>query len=148
MRTLLRAYPVVIEVPMAWGEMDAFGHMNNAVYFRYFENVRIAYFLKIDYIEFCKKSGIGPILASTECKFKMPLTFPDTVLLGTKVSELSPDRFTMHYLAVSKKHNQIAAEGSGVVVSFDYSNNCKTALPAEIEHRILKLDPKARTKAT
>ena len=37
-------YPVVIETPVAWGEMDAYGHVNNIVYFRYFESARIAYF--------------------------------------------------------------------------------------------------------
>ena len=35
-------YPVVIEIPVAWGEMDAYGHVNNIVYFRYFESARIA----------------------------------------------------------------------------------------------------------
>ena len=38
----LAGYPVRIEVPVAWGEMDAFGHVNNVVYFRYFESARIA----------------------------------------------------------------------------------------------------------
>jgi acyl-CoA thioester hydrolase len=37
-------YPVVIEIPIAWGEMDAFQHVNNIFYFRYFESARIAYF--------------------------------------------------------------------------------------------------------
>ncbi|MCB0148997.1 MAG: acyl-CoA thioesterase, partial [Caldilineaceae bacterium] len=44
MHDLLAGYPVVIEIPVAWGEMDAFQHVNNIVYFRYFESGRIAYF--------------------------------------------------------------------------------------------------------
>ena len=44
MEKLTERYPVVIEIPVAWGEMDAFQHLNNIVYFRYFESARIAYF--------------------------------------------------------------------------------------------------------
>ena len=39
---LLRGFPGIIELPVSWGEMDAFGHLNNVVYFRYFESARIA----------------------------------------------------------------------------------------------------------
>ena len=52
MEKLLADYPVVVETPVAWGEMDAFGHVNNIVYFRYFETARIAYFEKLDVPEF------------------------------------------------------------------------------------------------
>ncbi|MCZ6911333.1 MAG: acyl-CoA thioesterase, partial [Proteobacteria bacterium] len=40
---VLDDYPVVIELPVVWGEMDAFDHVNNIIYFRYFESARIAY---------------------------------------------------------------------------------------------------------
>jgi hypothetical protein len=44
----LAAYPVVVEIPVAWGEMDAFGHLNHTTYFRYMETARIHYFEKLD----------------------------------------------------------------------------------------------------
>ena len=44
---LLKSYPVVIDIPIAWGEMDALKHVNNMVYFRYFESVRVVYLEKI-----------------------------------------------------------------------------------------------------
>jgi acyl-CoA thioesterase FadM len=56
MENLMEGYPVVIEVPVAWGEMDAFGHLNNIVYFRYFESARIAYFHKIGLIDMMTKN--------------------------------------------------------------------------------------------
>jgi len=40
-------YPVVVDIPVAWGEMDAYGHLNNIVYFRYFETARMAYFERL-----------------------------------------------------------------------------------------------------
>ena len=48
---LLKDYPVTVEVPVVWGEMDAFSHVNNVVYFRYFETARIAYFYEIDFMK-------------------------------------------------------------------------------------------------
>jgi acyl-CoA thioester hydrolase len=73
MQDLLKNYPVVIEIPIAWGDMDAFQHVNNIMYFKYFESARISYFEKLDFNEQMKKTGIGPILANTQRKFKIPL---------------------------------------------------------------------------
>ena len=79
MENLLRDYPVIIDIPVAWGEMDAFQHLNNVVYFRYFESARIAYFDAIDAMKVMETTGVGPILAETRCRYRIPLTFPDTV---------------------------------------------------------------------
>lgn len=136
---VLNQYPVIIEITLHWGEMDAFQHLNNTVYFRYFESARIAYFEKIGYMDFMEKTGLGPILASTQCRFKIPLTYPDRVSVGAKVATLENDRFVMDYAVVSHKFQKIAAEGRGVIVSFDYRENKKAPLPQEIKQRILQL---------
>ena len=47
MKQLKQEYPVVLSQDIIWGDMDAFGHVNNTVYFRYFEDARIAYFDQI-----------------------------------------------------------------------------------------------------
>jgi len=60
MQDLLKNYPVVIEIPIAWGDMDAFQHVNNIMYFKYFESARISYFEKLDFNEQMKKTGIIP----------------------------------------------------------------------------------------
>ena len=91
MDNVLDRCPVVIETPVAWGQMDAFRHLNNTAYFRFFESARIAYFEKLDLLEFMESTGVGPILASTNCRFKIPLTYPDTVSIGSRVgAQASP----------------------------------------------------------
>jgi acyl-CoA thioester hydrolase len=140
MEVLLKECPVVIEFPVAWGEMDALRHVNNIVYFRYFESARIAYFEKLDIWNFMNSTGIGPILAHTNCRFKIPLSYPDTVSIGARVSKVEDDRFEMDYYVVSHKYKKIAAEGSGTIVSFDYKENKKVTLPIELKQRILKLE--------
>jgi len=131
---------VTVELPVVWGEMDAFQHVNNVVYFRYFESSRIAYFDKVNINESMAKDGIGPILASTQCRFKAPLTYPDKVTVATRVSEISEDRFTMKYYVKSQVSGRVAAEGEGLVIFYDYKNNCKHSIPKNILDQIKALD--------
>lgn len=140
MKDLIRAYPVIIEIPIAWGDMDAFQHVNNIVYLKYFESARIAYFEKINFIEEMEKTGVGPILASTQCRYKIPLTYPDNVTVGAKVETMEKDRFIMKYAVISHKFQKIAALGEGVLVTFDYRNNKKTLIPNIMRKRIIDLE--------
>src|SRR5437762_1470927 len=87
-------YPVVIELPVVWGEMDSYRHVNNVVYFRYFENARLEYFRRLDWFEYERQTGIGPILAATQARFRKPLTYPDTIAVTARVSKIEADRFT------------------------------------------------------
>ena len=137
---ILNDYPVKIEVPIAWGEMDAFQHVNNIVYFRYFESVRIAYFERIRYMELMRETGNGPILASTQCEFKLPLSYPDTVLVGARISKMEEDRFVMEYCIVSQTFQEIAAVGQGLVVSYNYLEKRKVPLPDQVRQQILELE--------
>jgi acyl-CoA thioester hydrolase len=140
MSDLLESFPVVITFPIAWGEMDAFQHVNNVVYFRYFESARIAYFERLEFMELMQATGVGPILASTQCRFKIPLTYPDTLDVGARISDIGDDRFVMRYAVASRRFQKIAAEGEGLIVAFDYRENKKAALPEEIRRRIEALE--------
>ena len=137
--------PVVIQLPVVWGEMDAFGHVNNTVFFRYFETARLAYFERIGFGETANPSDVGPILASTSCRFRRPLRYPDTIHVGARVREIGDDRFTMAYTIYSEAHDDIAARGEGVIVSYDYSADQKASLPDAVRQRIesLEADPRS-----
>lgn len=132
--------PVELTFPIAWGQMDAFEHVNNVVYFRYFEDARITYFRELGMLEEMDLCGQGPILASTQCRFIRPLKYPDQVTVGASVRELGPDRFSMQYRVFSHTHQSIAAEGTGRIVYYDYKANSKTVLPEHLVSRIQKLE--------
>jgi acyl-CoA thioester hydrolase len=135
---LLSGYPVVIEAEVAWGDMDAFQHVNNAVYFRWFESARIAYFRTAGVVPETAgvPSGIGPILAATDCRYRIPLSYPDRISTGARVRDLEDDRFVMEYAVVSHTTEALAATGTGLIVSYDYAAAEKAALPEEMRHRI------------
>ncbi|MCU0555243.1 MAG: acyl-CoA thioesterase [Syntrophales bacterium] len=128
MKKELAQYPVVVDVPVVWGEMDAF-HVNNIVYFRYFETARIAYFEKLDVREFLERDPVGPILSETACRFRAALSYPDTVSIGARVANVGEDRFVMRYAVYSHRLGRLAAEGEGTLVCFDYRQNRKAPVP-------------------
>lgn len=131
---------MVIRFPMHWGEMDAMGHANNAVYFRWFESARLAYFERIGWPDLRRRTGIGPILHSTQARFRAPLVWPDEVTVATRVTDLGADRFTMLYEVRSERLGRVAADGSGVIVAFDYKAQVKSTLPDLVRSRIEALE--------
>ncbi|MEO8196407.1 MAG: thioesterase family protein [Thermoanaerobaculia bacterium] len=133
-------WPVALAVPLAWGEMDAYGHVNNAVYFRWFESARMEYFRRLGWPELQAGTGIGPILHSTQARFRAALAWPDTVTVATRVTDVRADRFTMHYEVRSATLGRVAAEGSGLIVAFDYRSLAKAKLPQVIVERIAALE--------
>lgn len=125
----LAACAIIIERPITWGAMDAYQHVNNTIYFRYFEDVRIAYFEAAALLPQAEETSVGPILAETWCRFKAPLTYPDTVRIGARITEIGADRFAMEYVVASQRLDRVAAVGGGVVVSYDYRAGKKAPLP-------------------
>ncbi|UCG87424.1 MAG: acyl-CoA thioesterase [Gemmatimonadota bacterium] len=136
----LEAFPVVLGIPVQWGELDAYGHVNNSVFFRYFESVRMVYLERCGFIESYNVDKIGAILRSTECTFRQPLYHPDDVIVGARVTALDEDRFAMAYVAVSVNTGQTVAEASAVVVSFDYENLTKAPLPIAVREGVRALE--------
>lgn len=139
--TDLNDYPVTITIPVSWGEMDSFGHVNNIIYFRYFESARIKYFEEIALIDHMKETGVGPIMAKTSCDFKKPLQYPDTIVAGARVKSLGKSSFVMEYIVVSEKSG-VAAKGEGVLVIFDYNKSIKVEMPDSIKESIMSLEGK------
>jgi acyl-CoA thioester hydrolase len=140
---VLEGYPVVVRQAVVWGEMDAYRHVNNTVYFRYFENARLEYFRRLGWIEFERDTGIGPILAATQARFRKPLTYPDNVAIGVRTVAVGDDRFTLEHVVVSERLQAIVCEGQGVVVTYDHGRGTKVLMPDELRRRIAELEGKA-----
>jgi acyl-CoA thioester hydrolase len=133
---VLAKFPVIVRQPVVWGDMDAYRHVNNVIYFRYFENARLEYFRQMGWFEFEERTGIGPILAATQARFRRPLTYPDDVAIAARVIEVGDDRFTLDHVIVSTVQQKVVTEGTGLVVVYHYGEGSKTALPAELRTRM------------
>ncbi len=127
-----QTFPIRVELPVQWGDMDAFGHVNNTMYFRYFETARLAYFNRLGMMENQQSSQVGPILASTDCQFKRALKYPDDIIVGASVTENHEYGFMMHYGIYSKTQDTVTSLGSGRVVMMDYATGQKVRPATEL----------------
>src|SRR5690349_15768238 len=99
---LKKGYPVWIVLPIQWGDQDAFGHVNNTVYLRWFESARIAYGLRVNLTDGSTGRKIGPILAAMSCNYRRQLKFPDTVHVGARITRIGRSSLTMEHCLVSE----------------------------------------------
>lgn len=114
------------------GEMDALQHVNNVVYFRYFETARIDFFNRFFPLDEMHKSGLGPVISDNSARYKRPVTFPDTLHVGVSISDIQSDRFTMHYQVFSEQQQAVTTVGSSVAVMFNFKTKTKAELTPEL----------------
>jgi acyl-CoA thioester hydrolase len=138
MSEILKDFTVVEEVPVRWGDMDARGHVNNAIYYRYFEMSRIALYHYLNIYEEPAKVRIGPILSFQSCHYKAPLTFPDIVYVGAKIINIEDSKIVIKHTLVSKNLKRKAAEGESHVIWYDYETQKKAPISEPLRKRLLK----------
>jgi len=121
---------LVHEMTMAirWGDMDAMGHVNNTVYFRYLETARIDWFRTIG----CEPDpqGEGPVIVNAFCNFYKQLEYPGDILVRTYVSD--PGRTTFESWATIERTDQpgvISAAGGATTIWVDFTQQKARTLP-------------------
>ena len=135
----MKNYPVSIDCGVRWGEMDALGHINNTVYFRYFEDVRIEYFKKLGLEAVTSDQEMGPILAQIGCQFLRPVEYPDQVTIGIWVARIGNTSLQMDYEVYSQQHQEVIATGTSIVVMINYQDGSKIKVSDELRKQIQDL---------
>ncbi|UCD01755.1 MAG: acyl-CoA thioesterase [Promethearchaeota archaeon] len=137
MNEILNDFTVVEEMPVRWGDMDARGHVNNTIYYRYFESSRITLFRFLNIYEEPTKVRVGPILSFQSCYYKAPLTYPDTIYVGAKIISIEGSKIIIKHILVSKKLERKVAEGEAHIIWYDYENQKKANISDELKQRLL-----------
>ena len=136
----LAAYPVIITLPVQWGEQDAFGHVNNAVPLRWFESARIAYIEQSGLSGMMGDDDCGPIVASITCNYRRQIKYPDTLHIGAKISRIGRSSFAMEHAVYSSANNAIAVDGETVVVVFNYATQRPVRVPDAIREAMVRIE--------
>lgn len=131
-REVLTGFRTITTLPVQWGDQDAFGHVNNVVFFRWFESARIDLLNKLSSAVTMSGSGLGPILASIKCDYRKQLRFPDVVDVGSRVTRIGRSSVDIGHAIVSRQQGQIVAEGISVIVVFDYAAARVTRIPEDL----------------
>ncbi|MBI4293221.1 MAG: acyl-CoA thioesterase [Betaproteobacteria bacterium] len=120
-------------VPIRWGDMDAVGHVNNTIFFRYIEQARIGWFNSLGVLE--PVNGVGPSLISTSCTFFKQLAYPGNVEVKTYCSEIGRSSVTtIIEMRPSYDPEVVYAEGTAKIVWVDYTKGKSVPLPNEIRN--------------
>jgi len=138
--TLLDGYSVVIALPVQWGDQDAFAHVNNVVYFRWFESSRIAYFLRIGLMAGPDGRQLGPILAASSCDYRRSIVFPDTVHVGIRATRIGRSSIGLEHRIISQEQGVIATEGTSTAVFYDYAAGRPHPVPEDVRKAIEDLE--------
>lgn len=129
-----------IEQQVRWGDMDALGHVNNTLFFRFCESARIQYFEDIELMSHASKPTDGPGLVAANLNFRKQLKFPDTVVVRANTSKISRRAFHLDYVLTSKASGDVVADGSSVCVWVDYESAKALPLPQGLIDAIVALE--------
>ena len=119
-----------------WADMDLFGHVNNVAFFRYVQAARVAFWEHVGIGAGPGTNGVGAILSSTACQFKLPLAYPGQVQVHTYVAGIKTSSFELHHYLLDEQ-NQLVAEAQDVVVLFDYAAAHKAPISDALRKRLL-----------
>jgi acyl-CoA thioester hydrolase len=129
-----------MDIPIRWGDMDAMGHVNNTVYFRYLEQLRISWFDRIGCSP--EPAGEGPIILNAWCSFLRELRYPGTVRAVLEVGPIGRSTFeTRALMARTDDPGTICAEGGAKVVWIDFPRRKATPLSDSLKALIVRPVP-------
>ncbi|KAI0533039.1 thioesterase-like superfamily-domain-containing protein [Xylaria digitata] len=126
---------------VVWGEMDSFGHVNNATYIRYAESARVNWILHFAvqdpkhreaWNDLMRPKSIGLIMKSIKADYKFPMTAPDTISVYHRLGihpEATHTSLILDCVILSHRHRRIAARTSEDIAIYDYREAKKTVLP-------------------
>lgn len=130
----------VVPHEVTWRDLDAAGHVNNAVFLTYFEHGRTVYWLDMTAGE--SPGDIGFIVARTECDFIRQLSLRERIEIGTRIGRIGNTSIEFD-AEVRLRSGELAARGRVVVVHFSWQANRKTPIPQELRDRIARFQEEA-----
>ncbi|EAR09512.1 acyl-CoA thioesterase [Reinekea blandensis] len=134
-------YPVIIELPVQWGDMDALQHVNNVIYLKWFESARIEYMNRIEFMSRLVSDNVGPILASQSVRYRLPVEYPDQVLVGASASSYEARQLVHSYGVFSQQKQALVTTGEARMVMYDFNQAKKVDIPEDILDNIRALEP-------
>jgi acyl-CoA thioester hydrolase len=123
------------EMPIRWGDMDAYAHVNNTLYLRYMEEARILLLQQMGYS--LNDPDQGPVVVNLQCSFLQPVVYPDNLTIECFADKAGNSSFMSYYKLYSKQQqNSLVCEGSAKLVWIDKKSTRSRALPDDIRYMI------------
>lgn len=122
-------------VPIRWGDLDAYGHVNNTVYFRYMEQARVEWLEQLH--QPLGAHGQGPVIVNASCTFLVPLGYPGQVQVRTFIEAPGRSSFQTHVEMRLQGDDRLVAEGAAKVVWIDTGTARSVPIPEPLRNALL-----------
>ncbi len=129
-----------IDIRVRFSDMDSLGHVNNAAYISYFEEGRVHYFRKLFNLPHDDTSTLGFIVLDMHCNYKTPAYYGEILRVHTKVNWIKNKSFEMAYLIVETETRRTVAEGSSILVAYDYASRETREVPEHVRKTISEFE--------
>ena len=136
MNEQLKSFPAIYTQQVSWGDMDALGHVNNVIYYRYIESARIHYFKDMDLFS----HNVLMVISKSSCDYLSSVVYPDTLLIGAKIEEIRQSAMRMSYTLYSQQQNKVVAQAQAIMVCLDKTTHQKTAVPERLKQMIIDFE--------
>ena len=138
MMSNLADFKFSVPIEVRFSDLDGMVHVNNALYFTYFEEARNAYWRRL-------RGGnslrdLDFILARAECDFRSPAMFGEVLDVYIRVGEMKSSSFTFEYQIVERQSKRVVASGRSVQVLYDYSDKRAKQIPDDLCHAIAEFE--------
>jgi acyl-CoA thioester hydrolase len=121
-------------IPIRWGDMDAYGHVNNTIYFRFMEQNRIEYLEQQGYK--VMPVGTAPVIINASCTFLVPLTYPGIVEIRMFCGQPGRSSIPTHYEIRLQGDDTLYATGESKIVWMEVASGKSVAIPDELRAQL------------
>lgn len=129
-------FPFPIRQQVLWGEMDAFQHINNVTYFRYFETGRVEFFNKTNLWQTYFDENIRIVVGKLECNYIKEVRHPAEIEIAVGIKKIGNSSLTVHH--VVRSNNEIVAHGEGIIVATNPQTGKSTPWTAKLREEFSK----------
>lgn len=128
----LKDFKSTFKIDVYWGDLDAYRHVNNAVYIKWSEHARIDFFSKNGFANVSiDKGAFYPILAYQDIKYFKPVFFPDKIIIGTVVENIKEDEFYLQCHFFSEIQKKKVAISNHKIVILSTKTHKRYSVPKE-----------------
>jgi acyl-CoA thioester hydrolase len=125
----------VVPHEVTWRDLDAAGHVNNAVFFTFFEWARTRYWFALNGTT-PSLENLGFIVARAECDFRRELSLMERIEICVRISEMRQSSFDFVYQIRLSGSGEVAATGKVVMVLYSWTDRSKLTIPEELRVRV------------
>ena len=132
----LDSYPHYLTIPTRWADNDVYGHINNSVYYFYFDTVVNKWLIENDLLEIGKSETVG-LVVGTSCDYFAPISFPDSITAGLRAAKVGSSSVTYEIGLFRNDETTASAQGSFVHVYVDEKNRRPVPISDRMKEKLM-----------